>query len=507
MSEVVPGGGGRPAQYDHSVKRAALALILFLPGVARAQETQRCFWDAEGGQRIIEVAKGIRNIYLSRTPNQQIVLRCPDRGIRITADSLESYEGEGRVFLIGNVHYTEPRLEVDSDFLTYYQRDERVVANGDVHARLPNGSTLVGPVAEYLRATPNTRPVERMNASGRPTITLAQQDSAGKPSPPTTVVANTITTLGDSLVYAGGQVVVTREDVIARGDSMALDSEREFTRMMRGPSIEGRRERPFRLSGAIIELTGADRRLRRVLSMGEARAISEDMTLTSDTIDLRVADDLLQRSISWGPSRARASSATQELIADSIDVSMPGQRVHEVFAVRSAAAHGRPDSTRFHADTVDWMRGDTIIARFDTASVDSAAVRVAALDSASAPRDTVATRDTTQSPRLRELHAMGNARSYYHLAPADTSLDRPAINYVTGREIIVDFQDQRVARVTVVEQASGIYLEPTPVAAAPDTTRAAPAPSSPARPPAGTTPPPNARPVTPAPPPARRPPA
>lgn len=486
----------------------AVALILLVPGLARAQQTQRCFWEARGGQRVIEVAPGIRNIYLSRTPNQQIVLRCPDRGIRITADSLESYEGEGRVFFIGNVHYAEPRLEVDSDFLTYYQRDERVVANGDVHARLPNGSTLVGPVAEYLRATPNTRAVERMNASGRPTITLVQRDSAGQPQPPTTVVANTITTLGDSLVYAGGQVVVTREDVIARGDSMALDSEREFTRMMRGPSIEGRRERPFRLSGSIIELTGADRRLRRVLSMGEARAISEDMTLTSDTIDLRVADDLLQRAVSWGPSRARAFSSTQELIADSIDVSMPGQRVHEVFAVRSAAAHGRPDSTRFRADTVDWMRGDTIIARFDTTSVDTAIASVAARDSAPPPRDTLAARDTTQSPRLRELHAIGNARSYYHLAPADTSLGRPAINYVTGREIIVDFEDQQVARVTVVEQASGIYLEPTPVAAATDTTRAAPRPASaPARAPADTTRPRNRPPGAPARPPVRRPPA
>lgn len=459
----------------------ALALLL-IPGVALAQQTQRCFWEASGGQRVIEVAPGIRNIYLSRTPGQQIVLRCPDRGIRIMADSLESYEGEGRVFLIGNVHYTEPRLSVDSDFLTYYQRDERVVANGNVHAQLPNGSTLVGPVAEYLRATPTTRPVERMNASGRPTITLVQRDSAGQPSPPTTVLANTITTIGDSLVYAGGRVVVTREDVIARGDSMALDSEREITRMMRGPSIEGRRERPFRLSGLIIELTGADRRLRRVLSMGEARATSEDLTLTSDTIDLRVADDLLQQAISWGPSRARAFSPTQELVADSIDVSMPDQRVRQIHAIREAAAHGRPDSTRFRADTVDWMRGDTIIARFDTAVV-----------------------DTT---RLRELHAIGNARSYYHLAPADTSLDRPAINYVTGREIIIDFQDQRVDEVNVVEQASGIYLEPTPIVAT-DTTRAAPAApgGARARPPASTTRPQTAPPVTPPRPPVRRPPA
>lgn len=464
------------------MRRALLVALFILPASAWSQETQRCFWQASGGQRVIEVAPGVRNIYLSRN----VVLRCPDRDIRITSDSLESYEGEGRVFLIGNVHYTEPRLSVDSDFLTYYQRDERVVANGNVTARLPNGSTLVGPVAEYLRATPSTRSVERMFASGRPTITLAQRDSAGQPSPPTTVLANTITTVGDSLVYAGGQVVVTREDVIARGDSMALDSEREITRLMRGPSIEGRRERPFRLSGTVIELTGADRKLTRVLSMGAARATSEDLTLTSDTIDLRVADDLLQRAVAWGPSRARAHSPSQELIADSIDVSMPAQRVREIYAVRSAAAHGRPDSTRFRADTVDWMRGDTIIARFDTTVV-----------------------DTT---RLRELHAIGNARSYYHLAPADTSLNRPAINYVIGREIVIDFREQRVTSVNVVEQASGVYLEPTPVAAN-DTSRAAPG-AAPARATPATGRTQNPRPASPAPvtptptrPPVRRPPA
>ena len=463
------------------MRRVLCVALFILPVSAPAQETQRCFWEASGGQRVIEVAPGVRNIYLSRN----VVLRCPDRDIRITSDSLESYEGEGRVFLIGNVHYTEPRLSVDSDFLTYYQRDERVVANGNVTARLPNGSTLVGPVAEYLRATPSTRPVERMFASGRPTITLAQRDSAGRPSPPTTVLANTITTVGDSLVYAGGQVVVTREDVIARGDSMALDSEREITRLMRGPSIEGRRERPFRLNGTVIELTGADRKLSRVLSMGAARATSEDLTLTSDTIDLRVADDLLQRAVAWGPSRARANSPSQELVADSIDVSMPAQRAREIYAVRGAAAHGRPDSTRFRADTVDWMRGDTIVARFDTTVI-----------------------DTT---RLRELHAIGNARSYYHLAPADTSLDRPAINYVIGREIVIDFREQRVTKVNVVEQASGVYLEPTPVAAN-DTSRAAPG-AAPARatPAAGRSP--NPQPASPAPvsptptrPPVRRPP-
>jgi hypothetical protein len=163
-------------------------------------------------------------------------------------------------------------------------------------------------------------------------------------------------------------------------------------------------------------------------------------------------------------------SPTQELVADSLDVRMPGQRMREVFAVRGAAAYGKPDSVRFRADTSDWLRGDTIVARFD-----------------STPGD------TARATRLRELHARGSARAYYHLAPADTALRRPAINYVTGREIRIGFRERQVATVTVIEQAAGVYLEPRSAATA-ATTPAATVPS--ARP----APPPPAQPI-------RRPPA
>jgi len=241
--------------------------------------------------------------------------------------------------------------------------------------------------------------------------------------------------------------------------------------IMRNPVIEGRRDRPFTLVGERIELSSLNRKLDRVIALTRARAVSQDMTLTSDTIDLRFAEDLMQRAIAWGPSRARAMSTTQELVADSLDVRMPGQRMREVYAVRNAAAYGKPDTLRFRADTTDWLRGDTIIARFDSATADS----------------------TRSGARLRQLQSLGKARAYYHLAAADSATRRPAINYVTGREILITFRNQQVATVTVVEQAAGVYLEPrADSAAAP---RAAPAaPAAPAARPAVTPP----RPVPPA---------
>jgi lipopolysaccharide export system protein LptA len=427
-----------------------VALFLVLPGIVAAQERQRCTWNSQR-QSNVRAANGQYNTFLGGN----VLMRCPQRELTLRSDSLEAYGDEGRVFAIGNVHYSEPRLDVDSDFLTYYQSDERIVANGNVHARLPNGSSMRGPLAEYFRAVPGTRPIPRLVAAGRPTITLVQRDSAGNPSPPMTVVANRVTMEGDSLVYAGGQVQVTREEVVARGDSMALDAEREVVLMMRQPSIEGRRGRPFTLAGDVIDMRARARKLERVLAMGHGRATSQDLTLTSDTIDLRVADDLLQRAISWGPSRAVAFSPTQRIVADSIDVLMPAQRVREMRAIRGAVAEGKPDSVRFQADTVDWLRGDTIIARFDTTAVG----------------------DTTRAARIRELIALGSAKSYYHLAPADTTMRRPAINYVIGREIVVSFQSQQVARVTVTEQAAGVYLEPR--AEARTDTATAPRPAAP----------------------------
>lgn len=448
------------------MRRVTVPLLLVVLASAAAQGQQRCNLirtdnttltqrQTPSGQSNIVVGGGVR-------------ISCPASDLRLKADSLESYGDDGRIFLFGNVDYEEPRLTLTANYLTYYQMEERIIANGNVNASLPSGSTMRGPYAEYFRAMMG-RPATRLFANGRPAFTIVQKDSLGNPGEPLRVLANNVTMVGDSLVYAGGSVVATRPEVEARGDSMTVDTEAERMVIMRSPVIEGRRDRPFTLVGERIELSSRNRKLARVVALARARAVSEDMTLTSDTIDLRFADDLMQRAIAWGPSRARAMSSTQELVADSLDVRMPAQRMREVFAVRNAAAYGRPDTLRFRADTTDWLRGDTIVARFDSTRADSVAPR--------------------EGARLQQLQSLGKARAYYHLAPADSALRRPAINYVTGREILISFRGQQVATVTVVEQAAGVYLEPRATDRAPvppaSTTPAAtvsPAPPVPVRP-------------------------
>lgn len=405
-----------------------------------------------------------------------VLIKCPARGITLKGDSAERFADHDQ--MIGHAAYDEPRFHVTADFLNYFPADERVVGAGNVHARMANGSTLDGPQAEYRRAVPRVRPKAQMSAISRPTINILEKDSTGKPLPPTVVIANTVFVDGDSasLIYGGGQVTITRPDMSASGDSAMIDEDKEFMHLMRGPKLTGKKDRPFTLTGDLIDLFSKNRKLQRVIARAHATAVSDSMTLRSDTIDLRVKNELLDHAYAWGAtSRARVVSPSQNMIADSLDVSMPGQRIQLVRALNKASnkafAEGKPDTNRFiveKPDTTDWLTGDTIIAKFDSA---------------------VAPKDTSRNPRIKQLVASGNASSLYHMAPNDSSERRAAVNYVTARIITIDFDSStvsnRVATVTTVDSVTGVLIEPRA-----DSTQRRATPSPPGSPGARTTPPP-----------------
>jgi lipopolysaccharide export system protein LptA len=411
-----------------------------------------------------------------------VVFVCSAAGIRLSADSAEYHQASQIVYLFRNVRYTERGTRVDAQRMTYWKNEERLLAEGNVTANLDNGTTMRGPRVEYFRAVAPIRTRSRLHATGRPRITLVEIDTIRAADPPrsgvargpradtTHVDANTVIMDGDSLVYASGRVIVTRPDVIATSDSLALDRARETVRFVRTPVINGTGDRPFTLTGTVIDLYSRDRRLERVVSSGTARVVSEDLRITADTIDLRITEQLLQRAFAWGKSRANAVSPTQDLTADSLDMIMPQQRLTEVRAIGRAEAKTTPDSTKIRAADRDLLRGDTVHALFDS----------------------LPPGDTTSRARLRELRARGRAVAFYHIAPADTLSRCPNINYSTGDEIVVRFDSGEVRDVVVAKQdslpARGAYLE----CAAPAAAGAArpPAGSAPGAPPPGPPPPP-----------------
>ena len=419
--------------------RALLGLLIVACGAfvtsAAAQKPTRCSLSSDR-MRIDSTAVGSVGF-----AGGGVVIRCPERGVTLRGDSAERFPDHD--MMIGHAVFDDPRLHATSQYMTQYPADDRILAVGDVHARLANGSTLDGPIAEWRRIIPKVRPRQQILATSRPTINIVEKDSTGKPQPPTTVVAERVFMDGDSLVYGSGQVVITRPEITASADSVSIDQGKETMRLERQPQLIGKKDRQFTLKGDVIDLYSKNRKLIRVVSRANAVAVSDSMTITSDTIDLRMSDDLLQHAYAWGKkSRARAQSPSQDMLADSLDVTMPRSKVQLVRAVKNAFAQGKPDSTRFHVektDSTDWIRGDTIVAHFDT----------------------LAQRDTSKTPNIQLLVANGHASSLYHLAPSDSAERRAAINYVNARTININFDKQRVATVTAVDSVSGVYIEPT----------------------------------------------
>jgi len=437
--EIRPFAVGARRALATSALWCILLLVAWPSAGAQMVPGEPCLGDVQAGRSLLvqDPGTGAQNLFYGGGVRAE----CQGQNVTLIADSLEYYGATRTAFLIGNVRYVEPRVTMTATNVTYFMTEERVLAVGNVNARMSSGSSMTGPQAEYWRQTP-ARPRARMFAPGRPRFRLVERDAQGAPQPPVLITGNTVNMDGDSLVNAGGKVTIERPELVAQGDSMALDTGKETMRLMRGPHLRGTRGRPFTLSGRLIDVFSRQRRLERVLAQDSAIATSEGIRLESDTIDLRAKDDLLEHAYVWGRSRARVTSERQDIVADSLDVYMPFQRLREVRALRGARAEGMPDTTRFETDERDWLVGDTVITRFE-------------------PPRAGRERDSTVAPRLQEIVAIGAAAAFNQVPPIDTALRRPAINYVRGARITVTFDTGAVRMVRVEEQYGGIYLEPT----------------------------------------------
>lgn len=373
---------------------------------------------------------------------------CRGQAIRITSDSAESYEQNRLHYLIGRVKYREDRVQLDSDRLTYFQADERLVAEGNVVVTMKDSSSMIGPRAEYWRAVRGVRPASRINATARPTLKMYETDSAGRRQrDPVSLIADNIVGEGETLFIANGNVQLDRTDLKARSDSAILDNVRQFSRLLKEPVVESKGSQPFTLVGKVIDIFGRTRKVDRVLAVDSAKAVNKDLTLTAQTLDMRVTENKLQRAYAFGPGRATAITKERKISAESLDVRMPNQKLRELRALREAFADSDPDSAKVHSTERDWLKGASIVARFDSTS-----------------------KDTTAQPRIIDLVADGNASSFYQVPSNKGDKDRPGVNYVRGRRINVDFKEKDVNAVTVTDSVSGVFLE----AMEPDTLPLAP---------------------------------
>ena len=406
---------------------------------AGSQPGTRCIIEFQGApngttrSNSVQLPSGKYNVYVGGG----FVGNCQGQDVTLRSDSAEYYGDLGLMYLIANVHYADARAKVDADHMTYWMDEEHIRAEGNVYAVLASGTTMRGPVADYYRAVRPIRTQAILISTGRPKLRIVDRDTlTGKPSDTVDVVAERITSVADSLVYAGGDVRITRPQLFATGDSAFLDKGSGLARLMRQPTVEARRSRPFTLTGGVIDVFSTNRLVNRVVASPNGHASSQDLQLRADSVDIRVHNNELERAMAWGKGRAHATAPDRDILADSIDALLPNQRIHQIRAVGSAYATSIPDSATIKTADRDWIRGDTLIATFDSAG----------------------RADSAHTPPIKTILAQTNARAFYHVKN-DAEHDRPGINYVTGRDIDIIFLNGGVDSVKVRDRASGVYVE------------------------------------------------
>jgi len=369
---------------------------------------------------------------------------CQGENNRIRADSLEQYGFAGLVNMFGNVVYEEPgKMRINASRATYFTREQRLFADGGIIAtQLASGSTFTGPSIEYFRPVPGVRASSRLVAPGRPTARIIEKDSAGRPGVPVVITGNTMQDEGDTLLYAWGSVIITRNAITAESDSARYDKNGNRSRLVRQARVSSSDpKQPFRLMGDTIDLFNRERELERVVALHKGSATNKDFVMSSERIDLLLVDQKLDRAYASGEGRSSATTPQQALSADSIEILLPNQRLREVRAIGSAVTTGVPDTTRIKSEDRDVLRGDTVVAQFDTN-------RVAG--------------DTSQQVRIRDLEARGNASSFFQVASKSGPTFPPAVNYLRAKTILVAFDTGAVRSVVADSGATGIYLEPAP---------------------------------------------
>lgn len=366
---------------------------------------------------------------------------CQGDNNTIKADSLEYYETAGIMNLYGNVVYIEPnKVQLTAAKLNYFRNDERFFAEGDVTVtQAATGSIFTGPVMEYYRAVPGVRDSARLFAPGHPKAMLRETDSTGKELPPVIITSMVMESLADSLLFAWGSVQLDRENIHGTSDSASFDQGASEMRLIRGAKvISSDPEQSFELTGDTIQLFTLERELTRVVALHQARAVTGQLEMTAGDLDLRLSNRELEMAFAYGAGRAKAVTSTQELEADSLVISLRNKSIRELRAIGQASAIGKPDTTKIKTDEMDLLYGDSVFAMFDT---------------------TRPPEDTTQAD-VREIQAIGSARSLFHIASRRGRECPPSLNYARGAIIRILFDSGAVKSVQVDSNASGVFLEP-----------------------------------------------
>lgn len=440
------------------IRGAAALLLGALAGVVSGAAAQ----EPGGGQRactlVLEPATdSTRSSSVQVTEGQYVThvwhgLRWTCGDARMYADSAVKYDRDGRFKAIGSVDYRDSLRTLTADTLTYFEGDDRLVAEGRaVLRRRRSGSTLSGPRIVFLRAASGAD--RRTVATGRPHLTVRRAGAADTAAP-TEMDADRIDLVGRDEVRGWGDVVVERPDATARADSAFFLLEEGEGRLYGTPVVEGR---TFTLSGRTIRTGFSESELRSVEARDSARATGEGFELYADTVRARLADRQIQRLWAYGDGKSAALAPPYRLRADSLTFDFRAGRLDTLRAVRGAEAVEVGDSLAgdprrplpLGIGPRSWLAADTLVLAF-------------ADDTAAAAPDTAggeAPGSDADDSRLRRVRALGSARAYRVMEPREEGRTSRSLHYQIGSTIVIHFEDGEPLRVEG-DRAIGMHLDP-----------------------------------------------
>jgi lipopolysaccharide export system protein LptA len=494
------------------MRRILLALALLAvsaAGRAAAQNTcelvsQRGTWTAIGdpANRVIS-AQG------------PLLVRCTN-GEELRADSAVIYAAQNEVQLYRQVDYQDPGRSLTSDYATYNSQTGRLYATGNVvFTDKQKGSTLRGPELEYFRAMAG-RPETQSTATQRPHVTVVPKSSgSGTRRNPMEIDADRVTSVGEKYMTATGNVVINDNGTRSTAEEAYYDQVADHVELRRQGKVDNEK---YHLQGDLITSDLQNGSVSRVVAQGNARLVSERLTVDGPLLRMFFERDLLQRMTSGQvpgsttPGRSIALSKGFRMEADSIEAILPDQRLRQVNAVgkargeswdtiavrrvvvdsaavagQTASAPATPPPTPTtrpmtepptELDQKDVLTADTIVAFFrtDSARADSARGR--------APGDSVrlagrpvrpdTARGDTARTEIERLLAIGDAHSLYRMRDdsAKAGQKKPGLNYLIGDRIDLTFKDGEVDVAHVRGLKQGVYLDPDTRTAQNDTSAA-----------------------------------
>ncbi|HEX6133014.1 MAG TPA: hypothetical protein VFZ24_03460 [Longimicrobiales bacterium] len=396
------------------------------------------------------------------------VLDC-DGGRHLVAQNATYSVGAGQITLNGAVRVEDAERTLTSEFAQYFTESRQLHARTNVVlTEKANGSVITSELLDAYEESPQRPEGLVIATGGSPRAILYQQQDAGARDS-TIMDAREIRIEGESF-RGTGDAVLRRDSLTATGQTIDYSQQTRRLEVMVGARVELPTQE---LRGDSITATVDEQdEIRDVLARRGAELHAEDLDVTAAAILLLFENGGVSRLVAmpWesdpDAAQPRVVSEQFRMDADSIDVLAPEQQITEAVAIGNARGERPlPDSLRAllpeaEPDVLallgnDWMRGDTVRARF-------------------APNPAAETDSTADATVIEQLAAFGDqAQSMYSVRDENDPAAKLSFNYLRSSYIEVNFEDGVVSTVSAAGDARGLYLQPADAARATTTVGAA----------------------------------